>query len=274
MRPDDISFGLALSRLANWNQLENDWLRTLALAPDGVFVAGHNGVPCGTASVICYGDKLAWIGMVVVHPDHRGCGIGGALMRHGLQYLHTAGVDCVKLDATDQGRPLYRKLGFQDEKPISRFFLPQWTGTPGSQLPSIAEDDWPGIANLDHEAFGADRIPLLTRLAQDGVTAILKNASGVQGYGFARKGFNASFLGPIVAEDPTGARALAQSLIQRLPIEHGIFWDLLPDHLSARTVAESFGFTAARTLMRMQYGARTIPAQDSSIFGGAGFEFG
>ncbi|MCC6487128.1 MAG: GNAT family N-acetyltransferase [Candidatus Hydrogenedentes bacterium] len=33
-----------------------------------------------------YGVKLAWIGMVLVHPGHRKQGTGSALLKHRLEY--------------------------------------------------------------------------------------------------------------------------------------------------------------------------------------------
>jgi len=120
MRPDDIPLGLELCRFAGWNQVEADWLRLQALSPGGVFVAEQDGRACGTASTIAYGSRIAWIGMVLVHPDYRRQGVGSALMARCVEHLQARGVEGIKLDATDQGRPVYQRLGFHDERAIRR----------------------------------------------------------------------------------------------------------------------------------------------------------
>ena len=121
MSADDIPMGLALCRFAGWNQLEADWRRLLALEPGGVFVAEQDGRPCGTAGTTCYDTRTAWIGMVLVHPDFRRRGVGSALMGHCVRHLQGRGIQSIKLDATDDGRPVYMKLGFKDERAIHRY---------------------------------------------------------------------------------------------------------------------------------------------------------
>ncbi len=272
MRTTDLPTGLALCRFAGWNQDQKDWLRLFALAPNSVFVAESDGHPCGTASITCYGAELAWLGMVLVHPDYRRRGIANALMQRCLEYAHHAQVRTVKLDATDQGRSLYLKLGFREECPISRY-----SGTRASSalptLPRIEDSDWPRIALLDRQAFGADRLSLLRLLAGETISAVMRTTQGTAGYGFARPGFNASFIGPIVANDAGTAHRLIETLLAQLP-ERPVFWDILSDNSAAADVAASHGFTVARRLVRMNYGVPSQTGSPNSIFAAAGFEYG
>ncbi|PKN29185.1 MAG: hypothetical protein CVU64_09575 [Deltaproteobacteria bacterium HGW-Deltaproteobacteria-21] len=64
-----------------WNQTISDWRRLLALAPEGCFAAERNGKIAGTCTSVCFGNELAWIGMMMVHPASRRQGIGGRLLR-------------------------------------------------------------------------------------------------------------------------------------------------------------------------------------------------
>ena len=77
---EDLPFADSVRALAGWNQTLADWERFLATAPEGCFLAERNGVPAGTATTIIYNRALAWIGMVLVHPDFRRHGIGRALL--------------------------------------------------------------------------------------------------------------------------------------------------------------------------------------------------
>ncbi|MBI3946139.1 MAG: GNAT family N-acetyltransferase [Armatimonadetes bacterium] len=269
----DIPPGLELCRLAGWNQIEADWRRLLALAPGGVFVAEVDGCPCGSASTTAYGMSAAWIGMVLVHPGFRRRGIGSALMAHAVAHLRARRVAAVKLDATEEGRPIYVELGFRDERPVYRCAAsaPKWAPTGGAR--PIAPDDWPAIAARDRTAFGADRMDLLRQLAADGPALALGPVGNPDAYGFARPGFLAPSLGPVVAADEAAARAVIHALGAALP-PGPVFWDLLPDNAPARGLAESLGFAVDRRLTRMVLGAETHPGDVSQVYAAAGLELG
>ncbi|MDH7568185.1 MAG: GNAT family N-acetyltransferase [Armatimonadota bacterium] len=274
MRASDIGFGLELCRKAGWNQVDADWYRLLRLAPEGVFVAEEAGEPCGTASTTPYGQRTAWIGMVLVHPAFRRRGIGSALMQHCIRYLKGIGVQTIKLDATDQGRPVYLKLGFRDERPIHRYAGDRPAGAqPHPSARPLAPEDWPSLALRDEAAFGADRLDLLRLLAADGPAAAAGHVGEPRAYGFARRGYQASHLGPVVADDPETALSVIQTLLAHLP-EGPVFWDLFPENKEARRIAESLGFTATRQLTRMYLGDDPHPGVPTRVFAATGFELG
>lgn len=274
MRQGDFALGLELCRLAGWNQLEGDWRRLLALEPGGLFVAEQDGAACGTASTTCYGRRTAWIGMILVHPDFRRRGIGTALMDRCIDHLRANAIESIKLDATDQGRPVYLKLGFEDERPIWRYAGPRPGGLAlASNVRPLRPDDWSAIARLDREAFDADRLALLKLLDQEGPALAIEAEGEVQAYGFAREGFNASYVGPVVAADSDAARSLVASLLAQLP-EGDVFWDVLPDNAAGETLAESLGFAVARRLTRMYLGDKVHPGRTDRVYGAAGFEVG
>src|ERR1051325_11798619 len=121
LRATDLSFADSLRAQAGWNQTRADWQRFLAIEPEGCFLAEWNGAPAGTATTTAYGSKLAWIGMGLVHSDHRRRGIGRALLERCVQYLQARDVRCVKLDATPPGKQVYDGLGFKDEWLLTRW---------------------------------------------------------------------------------------------------------------------------------------------------------
>src|SRR6185369_4869352 len=161
----DIPAAMRLKEAAGWNQTEADWRRLLSLAPNGCFAAVSNGRLVGTTTTTVY-DELAWIGMVLVDPQHRRQGIAAQLMNVALDYLNGK-VGTIKLDATSLGQPVYEKFGFEVESEVER-----WTGNAtggGTQSPSVM--DRAALLELDRLAFKADRSKLIERLIDDACVA-------------------------------------------------------------------------------------------------------
>ncbi len=265
--PIPLSEALALSTEAGWNQTSADWQRLFRLCGDGCYAVRADGRVVTTTSVITYGRSLAWIGMVLTTASERGKGHARTLMQQALADLHTAGVECIKLDATDLGRPVYAKLGFLDERPVSR-----WLRKPdGPQPPAPADVTLGGgIAfDLDRQAFGADRGALLTALAEEELY------TAPNGYAMSREGRLARYFGPCVAHGDATAHRLLQAFLARHGHEPALL-DLCDEHTAAAAIATEAGFQPIRRLVRMYLGDPAgIPlARGPAIYNLAGFEFG
>lgn len=202
---------------------------------------------------------MAWIGMVLTHPDHRGRGYARLLMEWALRAARERAIRCVKLDATAQGEALYRSLGFEAEQPVER-----WHRAPGSCEARAPANAGSIQADLDDDAFGADRSRFLREL---GVPALLPDA-----YAMDRPGARARYFGPCVSRTPESAEQLAGGLIAARPDEPW-FWDLLPANQHAVRIAGALGFRPVRQLVRMCLG-ENVRGDDSLVYAIAGFEAG
>lgn len=263
----DIPAAMELKTAAGWNQLEADWENVLALEPDGCFAYETGGRVAGSATVACFGDELAWIGMVLVLPAFRRRGIARALMEHCVQYCRNRRIGCLKLDATDMGRPLYASLGFEDEQPIERWGVTECSVTAPS-APALRSVE--AVAPLDREAFGADRRRLLELLLE----RFPEHAFGDEhGYAMGRPGSNAAFVGPVVAKDEATARRLISGLLVQWAGQP-VFWDILPRHTEAADLARERGFQPLRELMRMALPLRAEAGRPEQVWATAGFEYG
>jgi GNAT superfamily N-acetyltransferase len=151
-----------MSYAAGWNQTVEDWLRLLALEPDGCFGIDDDDRLAATNTLLCYGQDLAWLGMVLTHPEYRRRGIAQRLLGAALELAEGRGIRCVKLDATELGRCLYLKFGFEDEQHIER-----WIREPGP-LKGVEYAFLIGVpdARLDCAAFGTDRGRFLAMLGE------------------------------------------------------------------------------------------------------------
>src|SRR5262252_8097309 len=126
----DVEAAVELSSLAGWNQTAEDWRMLMDLAPDGCFAVEADGQLISTTTIVCYGNRLAWIGMVLTRPEYRGRGYARQLLAHALDYADIRGVQTVKLDATEFGQPLYAKFGFFAEQTVERWVRPNRASSP------------------------------------------------------------------------------------------------------------------------------------------------
>jgi GNAT superfamily N-acetyltransferase len=253
---------------AGWNQTETDWQNVLRLAPDLSFGMESDGTLAATTTAVCYGRRLAWLGMVLTDPAYRRHGYARRLVEHTLEALETRGIEWIKLDATEMGAPLYRQLGFQDESHIER-----WRGISQGGAPSTCSTAWPaGCGDLDRSAFGADRSQLLALLAPMGCAAVPG-----EGYAMVRSGSGAAYFGPCVSRSPETARALLTWFLSR-HAPQPVCLDLLPDNTEAVRLARAAGFEPVRRLVRMVRrgvpGAAPLVHDNAQVFGTAGFEYG
>jgi GNAT superfamily N-acetyltransferase len=270
----DIPACMLLKKAASWNQTEQDWANVLAIEPEGCWVAEVDGVVAGSTTAVCWGRELAWIGMVLVLPEFRRQGIARALMERAMQYCREREVGCVKLDATDMGRPLYEQFGFVEECLIERWRADAVTPPIQDGLKPLAPRNTAEILDLDREAFGADRGALLRMLIDQYPDECVALGTG---FAMSRPGSNARFLGPCIAPDMGMARRLIAALTRRYPAEPW-FWDLLPDNHAAAELASEFGFTMRRKLFRMGVGpGRPEMKRAGNVnlqFATSGFEYG
>jgi len=104
---------MELSRSAGWNQTMEDWEMLLRLDPQSCFAIEVDDRIVATTTLLCYGEKLAWIGMVLTRPEYRRMGFAQRLVETAMQRAAALKIESVKLDATPEGQPLYEKLGFK-----------------------------------------------------------------------------------------------------------------------------------------------------------------
>ena len=269
----DLPQALALSSSAGWNQSASDWLRLLDLAPETCFGIELDGCLAATATLLPYGRRLAWLGMVLTRRDYQRRGLARQLMAHMLEAATALGVVTVKLDATDQGQPIYEKLGFVNERRIERW---AWNGTCEATNDAGLSVPLESLAELDYRAFGADRMRLLTLLAAPGrSTAVAARTSKpvVTANCFARWGPGqiANYVGPCVARTPDAAHSLIAGCLAQAAGPW--LWDIFPDNAPSLELARWFGFKPVRRLVRMRLG-RSIAEHLDLVYAAAGFELG
>ena len=242
----DIPAALELGASAGWNQIDRDWRRFITHDPDGCFAAIKDGRLVATVTSTTYDRSLAWIGMMLVHSDYRGQGIAKRLMLCCLDHLRSKSIDCVKLDATPMGLPVYQSIGFRVESEFNRWELQR--PEQGSSLETNkAASETTIDTELDRQAFGVNRQCWLELLAKDSVVE-----QEAEGYAMIRVGRRCDYLGPVIASDTDQAAHLIENALARS--HRNVFWDVPPLNHHAVGLAKRFGFEPVRDLSRMRLG--------------------
>jgi len=263
LRAGDIPAAAQLAAQAGWNQTEEDWRTLLELSPEGCLAIEVNGHLAATTTFLCYGRWLAWIGMVLTKAEYQRRGFARRLLAHALENADKMGIATIKLDATDQGQPLYESLGFRSEQEIERWSRPGGNVAQPPANRASVEEPW---RDLDSLVFGTDRSQLLERLAR-----LNPPRSISQSYLFTRPGRVTAYLGPCVSEDPSPARRLIEECM--LNARCAWSWDLFPRNQQAVALARDLGFSPQRHLMRMTRG-KELREKENAIYAIAGFELG
>lgn len=229
LTPDDLRYCADLSEDRGWPREDHKWGLLLA-AGNGYGVNAPDGHGLAAACVVTRyghthaGTELAAIGMVLVADRYARQGLGRRLMNHVCDDV-LKGVP-LTLHATPYGRPLYEELGFETTgraEMLVGLFHPDpaveagagagRTGAGDRVRPANAED-LPRIVRLDTEVFGTDRTHMITRLpAFADRLLVAEDAAGeLTGYAALWPNVETHVVGPLIARDTAGAKALVTAL--------------------------------------------------------------
>jgi GNAT superfamily N-acetyltransferase len=256
LHEQDIAIAAELSAEAGWNQTSDDWRMLLRLNPENCFGIDADGRLVSTATLMCYGKQLGWIGMVLTNQTYRRRGFARTLLLHAIERADQLGIESLKLDATDQGQPLYESLGFRVEQPVERWWRPQ-------QPPCGAAIEPAALLDHDFLAYGADRSELLRALTERS-----KMQAQADGFCLSRPGRRANYIGPCISQSAEFARCSIEGFAGEES-----YWDLLPQNQGALSIATELGFKPLRKLIRMVRG-RDLRGREDWIYAIAGFELG
>jgi GNAT superfamily N-acetyltransferase len=224
------------------------------------FLARDGDGRVAATSVATRYRHTGWIGHVFVRPELRGHGLGTRMTRVALDVLQRAGCETILLAATDLGRPIYERLGFEVES-----FYHEMRGTALPRTVELAPyrpllaSDSAALAALDRRVSGDDRGPILARF-QDFAWGVPGNG-GLAGAAVPLPWGGAwAVLLPGAGRTETAALvrvirtigSLGPEVILYPPDENRVALDLLRDN----------GFEELRTVPRMVLGKRSqwLPA--------------
>lgn len=205
MNEGDIAAAHALSQAVRWPHRPEDWQFVRGLGTG--FVAEADGTVVGTGLCWKQGGHHASLGMIIVSPACQGKGIGRELM---LRLLEELGGRCTLLNATPAGQPLYERLGFEA---IGTLYQHQGTmaalpPAPGEQVRLAEPGELEDIIGLANRATGMARDAIVRQLAGQAEISVLVRVGALAGFSIMRRFGRGHVIGPLVAPDTAGAKAL------------------------------------------------------------------
>ncbi|MCZ6941539.1 GNAT family N-acetyltransferase [Bacillus mycoides] len=174
-----------------------------------------------SAAIILYGETLASIGMVIVHPDYKERGIGKIITDSCVKSVSTQ--TPIMLIATDEGKVLYEELGFRAVSYVSKYICNSYNANyhcVGNEeyIVNYEERDLEGIIPIDEGAFGTNRKAFLKKRIMQSEQCIVEKdkEQNVLGYGLSLQTSENKIIGPVVAKND----AMAMKIVHYLAKGH------------------------------------------------------
>ena len=242
-----------------WNPGLDDACTFYAIDPDGFIAVELNGEMVGGGAIVRHHPEFGFMGLFIIHPDHRGKGLGRTLWygRRDRLSSRLAPGGTIGLDGVEAMCGFYAQGGFHKTTRHIRFqiarpapardktFLP----VPVGLVP------WEQLTNFDRTCFPSPRDAYLrTWIAQPSSCSFASIEDGtLRGYAIARRCRVGWKIGPLFAED----RALATQLFRRCweaAESAPIFLDVPEGNQEGLALAEEFGMESVFNCMRMYHG--------------------
>jgi GNAT superfamily N-acetyltransferase len=263
--PADLEQCLDVAASVGWQRERTKWRLLLSLGK-GFGVESPQESPegrlVGTAIATRLG-ALAAIGLVLVDPRFGRRGLGTQLVHAALK----AEPDALPfLFATEQGRPLYEKLGFRAigtiAKHVGRFQGPP----PSTPLRPATLADLPALERLDTEALGVPRGRMLEPFLREGAGGLVALGPAGQpiGFGFSWDNETLRMLGPIVADGERTARDLLCGLAEG--VAGTVRVDIPENQPGFRAFAKSVGLSPLPESPLMTLGGAPLPGERTRLF--------
>ncbi|WP_328469772.1 GNAT family N-acetyltransferase [Streptomyces sp. NBC_00448] len=258
-----------------WNPGHGDAAHFLPSDPAGFFVGRLDGRVVSAVSVVVYSPEYAFLGYYLVHPGHRGTGLGLATWNAALPHAEGR---VIGLDGVPAQQATYARAGFAPAyRNVRHTGRPRTAGAATDPaVLAVRPHHHRAIAAYDRGCFPAARADFVSRwLTDDGHTArvLLGADGGVRGYGVIRPAHQGHRVGPLFADTAEEAGVLFDALVATLPPEAEVAIDIPDLYPAAAKLAADRGLTASSECLRMYSG--TVPvSRVEAVYGTTSLELG
>jgi len=276
MRRAELDVLVDWAEAEGWNPGLHDADVFWSTDPDGFIAAELHGELVGGGSIVNYGNVYGFMGFFIIHPDHRGCGLGNQLWHERLRLLKARLVPAaaIGMDGVFDMQAYYAKGGFRFDCRDLRFEGRAAACGKLENIVGIDELPFAVLEEYDRAHFPAPRSTFLQQwVKQTGTYAHAAVRDGnLAGFGVLRPCRVGYKFGPLFADDPDQARNLFHSLCGQVPGEL-VYLDVPENNPEAVRLAREEGMQEVFGCAKMYFGPKPCLPQDE-IFGVTTFELG
>jgi predicted GNAT family N-acyltransferase len=272
----DIQGLVELSASVGWDYDAHE-IETIMAAGRIVGHKNREGKIVSSAAIIPYDTNVASIGMVIVHEQCRGFGLGRIVTQACIDSVSED--TAIMLVATKEGEPLYQKMGFTTVEHVHKYLTDKFVETTREAncfgtINEFQKQDFEQLVKLDAAAFGDSRsVFLRKRIQQSQRCVVVKNQHNQMiGYGLTIAGPIYLLLGPIVAPDKEVAHYIINELAKGYQGKLRI--DCPSVHKELSPILQQSGFTLAATPPVMIRNVQKMPTRNQTLFALAAQAFG
>ena len=273
---EDLPELIKLSASVGWDYDEQE-IRTIMNSGKIYGHKNEEGKIVSSAAIISYDPSLASLGMVIVHEAYRGMGLGKIVTQTCIDAVSKE--TTIMLIATEQGKPLYEKMGFRAVDCVHKYLCDHYIPVHSFnkmdiEINHFRQEDISHIIKLDKKAVGAERRKFLVHsIEQVKECLTVKDRNGtIIGYGLSVLGAINLILGPIV----TPNFEIATLLVDQLARNHRgrLRMDVPSGHEKFMFFLEQHGFHKVSQPPIMILNSKQLPRRNGTLYGIAAQAFG
>jgi GNAT superfamily N-acetyltransferase len=181
MLPADVDHATEMVLGHGWG-VRREWLAFAAAHERCVPVVADVAGAIVATGVGTANGAAGWVGSIFVAPEHRGGGLGRAITQEIIDRLESLGCRSLVLVATNDGRRLYERMGFEVQ---TQYRILQAVGLPPTNgaedagaVRAFRPEDLDAVVALDREGTGEDRAHAIVRLADPATTRVAPGPDG------------------------------------------------------------------------------------------------
>ncbi|TWB92101.1 acetyltransferase (GNAT) family protein [Bradyrhizobium macuxiense] len=272
MRSDEIPLAVDWAAAEGWNPGLADAPCFAAEDPQGFFIGELDGEPAAVISCVNYGTQFSFLGFYIVRPDLRGRGYGLKIWNAAIAHARPR---VIGLDGVVAQQANYRKSGF-----ALAYANVRYGGTVaappalGTDVVALTDVPMALIEADDATVFPAPRPAFLRAWINTPghIGRALLRDGRLAGWAVIRPCRTGRKIGPLIADDRTGAEAIVAALLASAG-GGDIFLDVPAINRDAVALAQGLGLSPVFETARMYTGA-IKPLRIDRVFGVTTFELG
>ncbi len=202
LKEEHLSGALRMSADVSWPHRLEDWAFVAGISSGVAAMEGDRVVATALATPFA---PVGMVNLIIVDAALRGRGLGRDIMCRAMESI---AADAWRLVATQDGLPLYEKLGFHVTGEILQHqgLVSAITSTGSAEWATA--DDLAAMLALDTITTGMNRQTLYAALANEARFTVLRGDTGITGFAAVRDFGRGEVAGPVIARTLDDAQSL------------------------------------------------------------------